>query len=93
MNNKVRIYDLAKKLKKTSKELMALLEEMGVPFKSHSSSIDSETAQTVEALVTEEPNSKGPAKQGPKPHSGTDQPSAKPDSKRESFHHVVYWAL
>ncbi|MBR1672782.1 MAG: translation initiation factor IF-2 N-terminal domain-containing protein, partial [Fretibacterium sp.] len=53
MNNKVRIYDLAKKLNKSNKELMALLEEMGVPFKSHSSSIDSETAQTVEALIAE----------------------------------------
>ena len=83
MNNKVRIYDLAKKLNKTNKELMALLEEMGVPFKSHSSSIDSETAQTVEALVAEETKSTGPAKQGARPHSGTDQPSTKPDSKRE----------
>ncbi|MCR4819249.1 MAG: translation initiation factor IF-2 [Fretibacterium sp.] len=49
-------------MKKTSKELMGLLEEMGVPFKSHSSSIDSETAQTVEALVAEGTKAKGPAK-------------------------------
>ncbi|MBQ9565004.1 MAG: translation initiation factor IF-2 [Synergistaceae bacterium] len=59
LNNKVRIYDLAKKLNKSNKELMAILERMGVPFKSHSSSIDAETAQTVEALIAEEKKNSG----------------------------------
>ena len=53
MNNKVRIYDLAKKLKKSNKELIAVLQELGVTVKSHSSSIDEDTAQAVENLLME----------------------------------------
>ena len=53
MNNKVRIYDLAKKLKKSNKELIAVLQELGVTVKSHSSSIDEETAQAVENIIAE----------------------------------------
>ena len=53
MNNKVRVYDLAKKLKKSNKELLAVLQELGVTVKSHSSSIDEETAQAVENILAE----------------------------------------
>ena len=51
--NKIRIYDLAKKLNKSNKELLAVLQELGVTVKSHSSSIDEDVAQTVEALISE----------------------------------------
>ena len=64
MNNKIRIYDLAKKLNKSNKELIAVLQELGVTVKSHSSSIDEDTAQAVENLLTE---SKPKAEQKPKP--------------------------
>ena len=53
MNNKIRIYDLAKKLKKSNKELLAVLSELGITVKSHSSSIDEETAKTIETLLAE----------------------------------------
>ena len=53
LNNKVRVYDLAKKLNKSNKELLAVLQELGVTVKSHSSSIDEETAQAVENLLAE----------------------------------------
>ena len=70
MNNKIRIYDLAKKLNKSNKELIAVLQELGVTVKSHSSSIDEDTAQAVENLLTE---SKPKSQQKPKP-----QPQTKP---------------
>ncbi|MEA3508447.1 MAG: translation initiation factor IF-2, partial [Synergistota bacterium] len=58
--SKIRVYELAKMLGKTNKELMALLGDLGVEAKSHMSSIDSETAQIVEDAVSEKPKS-GPA--------------------------------
>ncbi|MBQ6908576.1 MAG: translation initiation factor IF-2 N-terminal domain-containing protein, partial [Synergistaceae bacterium] len=42
LNNKIRIYELAKKLNKESKELMAVLESLKVNVKTHMSSIDAE---------------------------------------------------
>ena len=53
MNNKIRIYELAKKLNKESKELMAVLESLKVNVKTHMSSIDAETAQIVEEILAE----------------------------------------
>jgi translation initiation factor IF-2 len=50
--SKIRIYDLAKMLGKTNKEMMDLLKDLGVEAKSHMSSIDSETAQLVEDALS-----------------------------------------
>ncbi|MBQ7578534.1 MAG: translation initiation factor IF-2 [Synergistaceae bacterium] len=52
-NNKIRIYDLARKLNKSNKELLTVLQQLDVPVKSHSSSIDEDIAQTVENLINE----------------------------------------
>ena len=56
MNNKIRIYELAKKLKRESKELMAVLENLGFKVKTHMSSIDAETAQAVEEILADVSN-------------------------------------
>lgn len=64
--SKIRIYELAKMLGKTNKEMMDLLKDLGVEAKTHMSSIDSETAQLVEDTLSagkktdrgEEPRSK-----------------------------------
>ena len=37
MSEKVRIYQLAKELEVESKDLLAILDDMGVEYKSHSS--------------------------------------------------------
>ena len=58
MNNKVRIYDLARKLKLSNKDLISKLQDLGVTVKSHSSSIDSETAELVESLINESKGTK-----------------------------------
>lgn len=51
--SKIRVYELAKMLNKTNAELMEILGALGVPVKTHMSSIDTETAQLVEDSVRE----------------------------------------
>ena len=48
MNNRIRVYELAKMLGKSNKDLMKVLQDLGVEVKTHMSSIDGETAQLVE---------------------------------------------
>ncbi len=45
----MRVYELAKELKVTNKELLARLKELGIEVKSHSSSIDEEQAAKVKS--------------------------------------------
>ncbi len=51
---KVRIYQLARELGMDSKELLEVLDEMGVEYKSHASTLDEETAEAVRELVYEQ---------------------------------------
>ncbi|WP_456444746.1 translation initiation factor IF-2 [Oceanithermus sp.] len=51
---KVRIYQLAKELGMENKELMELLDTMGVEYKSHASTLDEETAAAVKEIVAEQ---------------------------------------
>lgn len=53
MSEKIRIYQLAKDLDIETKEMLEHLDEMGVEYKSHSSTIDAETADTVRQLVAD----------------------------------------
>ncbi len=67
--SKVRIYELAKSLEIESKELMKALDEMGIEYKSHASSLDSETAEAVKDLFQQEHMEDS----GHKPEEGTNQ--------------------
>ena len=42
MNNKIRVYELAKMLGKSNKELMKVLQDLGVEVKTHMSLLRSE---------------------------------------------------
>ena len=64
MNNRIRVYELAKMLGKSNKDLMKVLQDLGVEVKTHMSSIDGETAQLVEDALS------SPAG-GAKPEAGT----------------------
>lgn len=59
---KVRIYELARNLNISSSRLLDILKELGISFKSHSSTIDEETARLVEDLVKEEQKKSNPPK-------------------------------
>jgi len=54
MSEKVRIYQLAKELGIDNRELLEHLDNLGVEYKSHSSSLEEETAETVRQIVAEE---------------------------------------
>ena len=54
MSEKVRIYQLAKELELESKDLLPILDDMGVAYKTASSTLDSETAETIRQLVNDE---------------------------------------
>ena len=57
--NKMRVYDLAKKLNLQSKEVLDILSSLGVKGKTHSSSIEADVAGRVEkALKKEKPAAK-----------------------------------
>lgn len=62
MTDKVRIYQLARDLDVESRELIAILEDMGVEVKSHSSTLDMETAEAVRQLVEADAAEKASAK-------------------------------
>ena len=77
-NNKIRIYDLARKLRKSNKELLAVLQQLDIPVKSHSSSIDEDTAQIVENILAEASASKSQEK-----NQHGSEPSKSPEKKSE----------
>jgi len=51
--SKIRVYELAKMLGLSNKELMRILKDLGVDVKTHMSSIDAETAQIIEESLGE----------------------------------------
>ena len=96
MSDKIRIYDLARKLNKSNKELIAVLQQLDVPVKSHSSSIDEETAQIVENIINEASEAKSQEKKQhsaegsknksekfSKPQNKKDMPKEKEDKEEE----------
>ena len=54
MADKVRIYQLARELDFDSKKMLEILDSIGVEYKSHASTLDAETAETVRQLVLQE---------------------------------------
>jgi translation initiation factor IF-2 len=51
---KIRIYQLAKELGMANDELLKILDEMGVAYKSHASTLEEETARAVKELIGEQ---------------------------------------
>ncbi|MBU5437664.1 translation initiation factor IF-2 [Tissierella sp. MSJ-40] len=58
---KIRIYELAKELKMSSKELIQKIEELNIDVSSHMSSIEGEEAELIKEIIEEE--KKGPKKE------------------------------
>lgn len=51
---KIRIYQLAKELGMANDELLKILDEMGVAYKSHASTLEEDTANAVKELIGEQ---------------------------------------
>src|SRR5680860_997886 len=64
MSEKIRIYQLAKDLEIETKDMLSKLDDMGVEYKSHASTIDGDTADAVRQLV--ESDRDGSAESGDK---------------------------
>lgn len=60
--SKIRVYELAKLLGKSNKELLDILIDLGVDVKSHMSSIDNDIAQLVEESLRGASGTEGPGK-------------------------------
>ncbi len=54
MAEKVRIYQLAKDLHLDTKDMLKMLDDIGVEYKSHSSSLDADIADTIRQLAAQE---------------------------------------
>lgn len=78
MSEKVRIYQLARDLGMESRELLPILDEMGVEYKSHSSTIDRETADTIEALLKDTPEESTPEAVAPAETEDAPEEAAEP---------------
>src|SRR5690554_6691190 len=73
MSDKVRIYQLARDLDVENSELLARLDELGVEYKSVSSTLDAETADTVKQLFSgDSADSAGSQDSGAAPIGSTD---------------------
>ena len=84
-NERMRVYDLARELGLTNKELIARLEKEGVAVKSHSSSLDNEIANLIRDMVISERQKakaenmpKAPVKQPNPPAKTAEKPQNKP---------------
>ncbi|GEM84535.1 MAG: translation initiation factor IF-2 [Meiothermus sp.] len=51
---KIRIYQLAKELGMTNDELLKILDDMGVAYKSHASTLEDTTAEAIKELIGEQ---------------------------------------
>jgi len=75
MADKVRIYQLARDLEIDTKQLLVMLDDMGVAYKSHASTLDGDVAETIRQLVAEE---KAPTEAAPTAGATVPAPAAKP---------------
>jgi translation initiation factor IF-2 len=70
--SKIRVYELAKMLGKSNKELLNILDDLGIEVRSHMSSIDTDTAQLIEESIGSE-QKKPLEEKGEKGSSAEDQ--------------------
>ena len=90
MSDKVRVYDLARELGLTPKELMAMLDKEGFTVKSHSSTLEADIADLIrDAVITSRQKKQAAATQAatsataaPKEKPAKEAPKAKPAAEK-----------
>ncbi len=74
--DKVRVYDLARELGLTNKELLALLEREGFSVKSHSSNLEADVANMIRDIVIAD-RQKGKGAAAPAPEKQEEKPASR----------------
>ncbi|HIK19497.1 MAG TPA: translation initiation factor IF-2 [Synechococcus sp. M44_DOE_062] len=82
MTDKVRLYDIAREMGRDSREVLEICEQLGIPFKTHSSTISPEQAELVRSKLGA-PRIVRPPRPRPKSPS-EDPPSAPPAEAKAS---------
>ena len=86
MNDKVRIYELSKKLNLDNKDIKEICEQLNIAVKSHSSTITASDAERVEAMAAKSPRTEK-ANHGSKKSSKTLKAPAKRKQQILAVHH------
>lgn len=76
--DKIRVHELAKELKITSKELLKILKDLKIKAASHMSSLDPKVASTVKKTIASKPAKKVKAKPRKAPIKPKEKPAAVP---------------
>src|SRR5690625_210072 len=84
MSEKVRIYQLARDLNLETKAMLEVLDEMGVEYKSHSSTLDAETAETVKQLVGDDGAAAAGTGAEPSTAAAAEAPEAAPEAAEQA---------
>jgi translation initiation factor IF-2 len=79
----MRIYELSKKLNVSNKEILAKLSGMGIPAKSHMSTIDDATAARLTEMFTKAPAGAGKAPEPEKPAGDKKSPDTGEAKRKE----------
>lgn len=83
MANKIRIYQLAKDLGLENKELLAVLDDLGVAYKSHASSLEADVAETVTEYVTAQGDGGAPTTDAAPDAATPETPATEPEDEPE----------
>ncbi|MEN9229451.1 MAG: translation initiation factor IF-2 [Thermostichus sp. DG02_5_bins_236] len=75
MTDKVRLYDIAREMGRENRDVLEVCEQLGIPFKSHSSTISPEQAEQVRSKL-----GKARVVQAPRPRPKV-QPKVQPESR------------
>ena len=84
MSDKVRVYDLARELGLTNKELIAMLEKEGFSVKSHASNLEADTADLIRDAVISSRQKKQPRKPAPEQAPAPAAPTPGVENEKDS---------
>ncbi|MEM7759283.1 MAG: translation initiation factor IF-2 N-terminal domain-containing protein, partial [Cyanobacteria bacterium P01_A01_bin.40] len=87
MNDKVRIYELSKKLNLDNKDIKEICEQLNIAVKSHSSTITASDAERVEAVAAKTPRAEKNSNNSPKKGVKAIKPLGKRKQQILAVHH------
>lgn len=88
---KIKVYELAKELDKSSKEILALLADKGVEAKSHMSTLEDDAAEMVKAAFGKKNAKEAEKKEAPKTEAVKDEAKKQEQAKEEAPKEKEYY--